>query len=177
MGLGLWELLALQSLGGLWLILIGWFLGHLATQSYAQAYAQRMLEPFLVRDVMRTRFERVMEDQTVARFVDDCLLKSTQLLWPVMSGNRCVGTISLNEVMALPADRRNSTVVGEISRSLAKSGAIDAGMPATEASQVLAAYQDHPVPVVEGEQVVGLLRGSDILKWLMVNEPLGRLQS
>ena len=32
MGIGLWELLAFKALGGLWLILIGWFLSHLATQ-------------------------------------------------------------------------------------------------------------------------------------------------
>jgi Zn-dependent protease len=177
MGIGLWELLAFRSFGGLWLILIGWFLSHLATQSYAQAYAQRMLEPLRVRDVMRTRFERVGAETSVAVFVDDCLLKSNQMLWPVMVGGRCVGTVSLNEVMALPAERRSETRVMDITRSLEDSGVIDSGMPATTASQVLAAFQDHPVPVTSGPEVVGLLRGSDILKWLMVNEPVSRLES
>ena len=170
MGIGLWELLAFKALGGLWLILIGWFLSHLATQSYAQAAAQRMLEPLRVRDVMRTRFDRVAHDMSVADFVDKCLLQSNQLLWPVMDGKSCVGTVSLNEVMALPAERRHTTQVKQITRSLTDSGAIDARMPASNASQVLAAAQDHPVPVVSGAEVVGLLRGSDILRWLMLNE-------
>jgi Zn-dependent protease/predicted transcriptional regulator len=176
MGLGLWELLAFRSLGGLWLILIGWFLSHLATQSYAQAFAQRMLEPLLVRDLMRTRFDRVPGELSVARFIDECLLQSNQLLWPVMDGQRCVGTVSLNEIMALPVERRAGTTVGDITRSLKDSGAIDVQMPAVAASQVLAAFQDHPVPVVRGGEVVGLLRGSDILKWLMVKEPDSSLE-
>ena len=177
MGLGLWELLAFKALGGLWLILIGWFLSHLASQSYSQAMAQRMLDPLRVRDVMRTRFDRVAENMSVATFVDDCLLKSNQLLWPVMRREHCIGTVSLNEVMALPAERRAGTRVVDIARSLEDSGAIDSRMPATAASQVLAAIQDHPVPVVSGGEVVGLLLGSDILKWLMLNEPLTRLDT
>ncbi|MEJ2088258.1 MAG: site-2 protease family protein [Gammaproteobacteria bacterium] len=177
MGLGLWELLALRSLGGLWLILIGWFLSHLAVQSYTQAFTQRALEPLLVGDVMRKRFDRVSRDLSVADFIDNCLLQSNQLIWPVMDGGRCIGTVGLNEVMALPVERRATTTVGDITRSLKDSGAIDAAMPATAASQVLAAFQDHPVPVIRAGEVVGLLRGSDILRWLMIKEPDARLES
>ncbi|HEY5645733.1 MAG TPA: site-2 protease family protein [Pseudomonadales bacterium] len=176
MGLGLWELLAFRSLGGLWLILIGWFLSHLATQSYVQAFAAKMLEPLLVRDLMRTRFETVAADFSVSRFVDDCLLRSNQLLWPVVKGDLCIGTISINEVMALPVESRETTAVGEIARPLSDSGAIAPEVAATNASQALAAWQDHPVPVVMDGNVVGLLRQSDILRWLMVHSPGGTLR-
>jgi len=177
MGLGFWELLALRSFGGLWLILIGWFLSHLATQSYAQAFAQRVLEPLLVRDVMRTRFDSVARDISVESFIDECLLQSNQLLWPVMEAGQCVGTVSLGEVMALAPERRSDTRLADITRSLKDSGAIEPGMPANQASQVLANFQDHPVPVVSGAEVVGLLRSSDILRWLMVKEPMSRMDS
>lgn len=177
MGLGLWELLALRSMGGLWLVLIGWFLSHLATQSYAQAFTQKRLEPLAVADLMRTRFERVPADMSVARFVDECLLRSNQLLWPVMQGARCIGTASLEEVMALPVERRAETSVGDIARSLSSSGAIDVRLPAAEAMRALAAFQDRPVPVVRGEEVVGLLRGTDVLKWLTVHGDGGSLNT
>lgn len=175
MGLGLWELLAFRSLGGLWLILIGWFLSHLATQSYVQAFAQKALEPLRVRDLMRTHFERAPVELSVTRFVDDCLLRSNQLLWPVMRGAECVGTVSLNDVLALPVDARETTSLGDIARPLTESGAIGPEVSAMDASQTLAAAQDHPVPVVSNGEVVGLLRHSDILKWLMVHSPGGSL--
>ncbi|MFV2090326.1 MAG: site-2 protease family protein [Pseudomonadales bacterium] len=171
MGLGLWELLALKSIGGLWLILIGWFLSHLATQSYVQAFTQRILEPLKVRDIMRTHFESVPVEMNVGEFVNDCLLKSNQMLWPVMEGGRCIGTVSLDEVLPLPVEDRQSTGLRQILRSLDDSGALDADMPATDASNVLAGYGDGAVPVVQSSEVVGLLRGSDILKWLTINQP------
>ncbi len=175
MGLGLWELLALRSMGGLWLVLIGWFLSHLAAQSYAQVFTQKKLEPLKVADLMRTRFERVDADVSVAHFVDECLLRSNQLLWPVMDGGVCMGTVSLEEVVALPVDRRPGLRVGDIARSLASSGVLDERLPATEAMTALAAQQDRPVPVVRGQEVVGLLRGADIIKWLTLHGNEGEL--
>jgi Zn-dependent protease/CBS domain-containing protein len=174
MGLGFWELLILKSMGGLWLVLIGWFLSHLAMQSYAQTFTQSRLEPLSVAELMRTHFERVAAEATVAYFVEECLLRSSQLLWPVMEGERCIGTASLEEVLKLPASARGGTRVGEIAVPLKDSGALDAGMSATAAMTALAARQDHPVPVVRGEEVVGLLRGTDILKWLTLQGGGGR---
>jgi CBS domain-containing protein len=110
----------------------------------------------------------------VAFFVEECLLRSSQLLWPVMEGERCVGTASLEEVLKLPVSARAGTTVGEIAVPLEDSGALDAGMPATDAMTALAARQDHPVPVVRGGEVVGLLRGTDILKWLTLQGDGGR---
>ncbi len=169
MGLGFWELLALRSMGGLWLVLIGWFLSHLAAQSYAAVFTQNRLAPVTVADLMRTHFERVTGDTTVSRFVDECLLRSSQLMWPVMENGRCIGTASIEEVMKLPVDDRDTTTVREIALSLEASGVLDAALPAMEAMGALARRQDRPVPVVAGGEVVGLLRGADILKWLTLH--------
>jgi Zn-dependent protease/CBS domain-containing protein len=175
MGLGFWEMLVLKSMGGLWLVLIGWFLSHLAAQSYAAVFTQNKLGPVTVAELMRTHFERVTSESTVAEFVEDCLLRSSQLLWPVMESGRCIGTASLEEVVKLPVAERSSTRVGEIALSLDASGALNARMPATEAMAALARHQDRPVPVIDNDEVVGLLRGADVLKWLTLHGGEGRL--
>jgi Zn-dependent protease/predicted transcriptional regulator len=169
MGLGFWELLALKSMGGLWLVLIGWFLSHLAAQSYAAVFTQNRLAPVTVAELMRTHFERVSGDVTVAHFVDECLLRSSQLLWPVMEADRCVGTASIEEVAKLPMEERSATRVREIALPLEDSGVLDARLPAIEAMGALARRQDRPVLVVADGEVVGLLRGADILKWLTLH--------
>jgi len=130
-----------------------------------------------VAELMRTHFERVPADATVAFFVDECLLRSSQLLWPVMRGDRCIGTASLDEVLKLPAAARAGTPMADITLSLEDSGALDARLPATDAMTALAARQDKPVPIVRGGEVVGLLRGADILKWLTLQGGAGRLDS
>jgi len=177
MGLGFWELLVLKSMGGLWLVLIGWFLSHLAVQSYTQTFTQARLEPLSVAELMRTHFERVPAEATVAFFVDECLLRSSQLLWPVMQGERCLGTASLEEVLKLPVAARGEKTVGDIALSLEDSDALDAGLPASDAMTVLANRQDRPVPITRGDEVVGLLRGTDILKWLTLQGDGGRFDS
>ena len=127
------------------------------------------LAPITVAELMRTRFENVQADTSVARFVDECLLRSSQLLWPVMEGGRCIGTASLEEVVKLPMTDRDKTTVRDIALSLEASGVLDAGLPATEAMSALARRQDRPVPVMANGEVVGLLRGADVLKWLTLH--------
>ena len=173
MGLGLWNLLVLKSLGGMWLLLIGWFLSHLASASYAQAFTQHMLEPLKVKDLMRTRFDTVAAHMAVSNFVDDCLLRSNQLLWPVMQGKNCLGTVSLKQIMDLPPELRSQTRLEQILVPLAGSLTLSPEIDASQASHSLIQMGDQPVPVVSDDRIVGLLRGSDILKWAMVHQPSG----
>ena len=170
MGLGLWNLFILKSLGGLWLLLIGWFLSHLAAMSYRQAFTAKVLEPLSVGDLMRTRFDTVAPTSPVADFIENSLLRSSQLLWPVVDEDRCLGTVSLAEVMALPVDRRASTAIRDIMLPLADTRHLEARMSAAEATAFLAQAGDRPLPVIRGERVIGLLRGADVLKWMMVHD-------
>ena len=169
MGLGLWNLLILKSSGGLWLMLIGWFLSHLATASYTQTVTQRMLEGLTVADLMRTRFERIAAEVSVARFVEDCLLRSNQVLWPVEAGGQTIGAIAMNDVVALDPAARERIVVADAMTPLSQLKALDPRDNALNASTVLATEGDHPLPVVHRGEIIGLLRGSDVLKWMMLH--------
>ncbi|MCB1686092.1 MAG: site-2 protease family protein [Pseudomonadales bacterium] len=170
MMLGLWNLFALQSLGGMWMILIGWFISHLAAMSYSQALTQRVLAPLSVADLMRTRFDVVTPDLRVADFVEDCLLRSSQLLWPVVVEGRCVGILSLAEVMALPAERRADAKVQEIMVPIADADVLMPDMDATRATSLLTAAGERPLAVLRDGQVVGLLRSADLLRWMMLHD-------
>jgi len=171
MGLGLYELLVLQSLGGLWLLLIGWFLSHLATASYSQALTQRLLAPLKVRDLMRTRFESVPASLAAGDFVNDYLLRSSQQLWPVLDGERAAGLVSVEEIKGLPEAQRAQRRLGELMRSLDEVPSLRENDTALDASRLLDRLGDQPVPVRRGDQVVGLLRGSDLLRWIMLHSP------
>ena len=170
MALGFWNLFVLKSLGGLWLVLIGWFLSHLATASYTQLLTQRSLRALRVGDVMRTRFDDVPADVTLEDFVENYLLRSSQQLWPVMADGRVVGTISFAEASAVPAGDRAGRRVRDAMSDLAGSRVIDMDAQATAALSTLLRTGDEPVAVVRGDQVVGLIRGSDILRWIMLHQ-------
>ncbi|MDH3642332.1 MAG: site-2 protease family protein [Gammaproteobacteria bacterium] len=170
MGMGLWNLLVLKSFGGLWLMLIGWFLSHLATASYTQTLTQRTLSALRVKDVMRTRFDNVPASTSIEDFIDQFLLRSTQILWPVESPAGIVGAVSLDDVAAIPVRERGDRTVHEVMLPIDQLRVLDGNALASDALTALAQAGDRPVPVVSDQRIVGLIRGSDILKWVMLHQ-------
>ncbi len=169
MGLGLWNLLAFKNLGGLWLILIGWFLSHLASASYSQLLTQRSLRALKVGDVMRTRFETVPAQASVEDFIENYLLRSNQLLWPVMDDDRLLGLVSFSDVAAIPVAERSGRRVAQVMAELSRAPVLDVNAQASVALNALLAAGDVPVAVVQNGKVVGLVRGSDVLRWISLH--------
>ncbi len=169
MVLGVMQALAGLLLQGMWLLLIGWFLANTASASYKQLQLRDLLKAVKARDLMRRHFETVDVTSSVATFLDEQLLQSPQVLWPVTEGGRLVGLVSLAEVKSVPAEQRAGTPVGSIMRT-------DLGdmtlVPDLDAHRALLALQTHSLPlaVVEGDRVVGLLSEQDAMKWLLLHQ-------
>jgi len=166
---GFYNVLALKNLGGLWLILIGWFLTHIARSSYTQMITERSLRSVRVKDVMRTRFDSVGADTRLDEFVEEYLLRSSQQLWPVQEGGRHIGTVSFNDVSGVDQDERRSRRVGDLVTSLDERACVDAEEMASTALRQLGNLGDQPVPVVSGGRIVGLVRAGDILRWSVMH--------
>ena len=168
-GLGFWNIFALKNLGGLWLVLIGWFLTHIARASYSQMITERSLRSVRVGDVMRTRFETVPIDTRLDEFVEDYLLRSSQHLWPVTEGDRFAGTVTFSDVARVSPDERRQRHVRDLLTPLDERHNLDAGEMATTALKRLGGAGDEPVAVISNGRIVGLVRAGDILRWTMVH--------
>ena len=166
---GFWNVFALRNLGGLWLVLIGWFLTHIARSSYTQMITERSLRSVRVGDVMRTRFDTVPAVTTLDEFVEDYLLRSSQHLWPVTDGERFVGTISFSDVAGIAPQDRAQRQVRDLLTPLDERRSLDAHEMATTALKRLGGIGDEPVAVVQNGRVVGLIRAGDILRWTLVH--------
>jgi Zn-dependent protease len=176
MAVGLWNLLAHKNLGGLWFMMIGWFLSHLATASYTQVLTQRTLRSLKVADVMRTRFDTVPAQTSVEDFVENYLLRGSQLLWPVTEGDRVLGFVTLADVANVPLAERSQRYVTDVMAGIAAAPVLDADTLASSALNPLLGAGDAPVAVLRGGQVVGLVRGSDVLRWVTLHRDLAGAQ-
>ena len=95
--LGVLGLLTGTDLGGLWFVVLGWFLIQAAQGEMEQAEARQALRGLQVRDVMRTGAVTVSPDRSVAAFLDDAghagaspaTRWSTTAAWPAWC--RCGG--------------------------------------------------------------------------------------
>jgi Zn-dependent protease len=160
---GVLRVLQGDLIGGLWLVFIGWFLHRLAEASATQILMARKLEGFDVADVMRTRFERVPLNISVREFVDDYVLRSTQILWPVEDGGRDVGYLTTDRLAGGEASLEQMMV------PLPGDGMLSPDLDVNAALARLS-NQVAPLPVVVGSRVVGIVHQADILRWLALHE-------
>ena len=74
------------------------------------------------------------------------------------------------EAAAVPTSERSGRRVSEVMSALEGSRVLDIDAQAATALSALLSSGDEPVAVLRGDQVVGLIRGSDILRWIMLHQ-------
>ena len=167
--LGVLSLVTGQGLGGLWLVLIGWFLSSAAGQGYTRAWLEQSLRRLQVADLMRTRFDSTTPDTRLARFIDDQLLRSQQVLWPVEDATGLRGWIGQEDVAELDEDDRQRLSVRDLMRAPGSAPVLAPDTPADQAFEQLSASPDRPLAVLDGNRMVGLLASADVMRWLALH--------
>lgn len=158
---------------GLWISLIGWFLSNAALASYRQLQLKASLEHVPVSRLMQTRFSSVAPNLTVDRFIEEYFLHSDQRGFPIVERDRLIGMVCLQDIRKLDRSAWPSRTVRDImtpANSLIRIAPQD---DVFKALSLLGASKVNQIPVVENEQVRGLMRREDILKWLSLSENTG----
>jgi Zn-dependent protease len=107
-GVGIGELLALRSLGGLWLMLIGWFLITAAAAEENTAAAKTTLAGVRVADVMTADPELAGGWESVSEFAGRAAVRSRQDVFPVVgAGGDLAGVVLASQLARIPAGDRN----------------------------------------------------------------------
>ncbi|MBV1905248.1 MAG: site-2 protease family protein [Pseudomonadales bacterium] len=169
MGLGFYNFVGGDTIGGIWLIFIGWFISRLAAASIPQLLMDRALRGLSVQQLMRNRFETVESDVSVETFVHDYLLRSSQALWPVRCDNQDLGVLSLAGVGDLKDPLQSSGKVRDVMQPLAAAAKLDSSISGKEALQQLSENPEVPLPVVSDGRIIGLVHQGDILRWLSLH--------
>lgn len=170
---GTWQIFGGGWLDGLWFIFIGWFLYNAATSGYRQMLVREMMGEVRAGDLMTTDFATVSGDITLQQLVDEYVLRRREHSFLVADGSLLRGIICLHDVKTVPRERWPSTRVGEVMTPWAE---LETVSPGDDGSAVLArlnARDIRQLPVVEGERLIGLLRRSDVLRYLQVRTALG----
>ena len=112
-GLGAAELLALRSLGGLWLMLIGWFLISAAIAEEQAATAKSALAGVRVADVMTPHPQLAPGWATVAEFLPQAA-QSLQEAFPVTSfSGELTGIVVTSQLARIRAADRAQLRIGQ----------------------------------------------------------------
>jgi Zn-dependent protease/CBS domain-containing protein len=177
LAMGLIALGAVQLLGGnfggVWLMLIGWFIMQAATTSLAQVSLRRALDGLRVRDVMTTEVKTVPADATVRALIEDYFIRYTYGGYPVVKdGGAVVGLVTLHELRNTPAEGRDATRVERVMVPLAAPLVVDPGTPVVEALNRMVTSGAGRLVVLDGDRLVGLITTNGIMHLTQIRSAL-----
>jgi Zn-dependent protease/CBS domain-containing protein len=160
-------------INGIWIIFIGWFLQNAAVQSYRNVVVQDILEAVPVKRMMYTDVPVVSADLSVARLVDDYIMKSDNRAFIVFDGEKMLGLVTIEDVRKTTPETRNLTLVRDVMTPSQKMIVVSPDEEASEAFYRLESEDIRQLPVVNGNKIVGLLRRKDIIRWLQLQSKFG----
>ena len=151
------------------LLFIALFVYVGAQQESQQAMYRSFTEGTPVRQAMVTRFTTLAADDTLDDAVEE-LLAGTDHDFPVVEDGQIVGILRRKELIQSLSNHDRSTPVAEVAdRDFATT---EPGAPLDEVFQQMNADNRSTVPVVEGNQLVGLLTLENVGELIMVSSAL-----
>jgi len=165
-------LLAGSGVGGVWQILIGWFLKDASAGAYGGARLDELLRDLRVRDAMSTEAATVPAHISVAEAARDYFMRTGYGGYPVVTNGQLVGLLCFRDIQKLSAEEREGTSVQGAMRRLTGGITIEPDAPLRNAMAQMAQTGLGRLLVVSGDRLVGLLTMNAILRHVRVREGL-----
>lgn len=171
-GFGVFQLLAGNFLGGLWIAFIGWFLSSAADASRREMTLREHLRGVRVKDVMDQSPEIISSQTLVEEVVRDVFLQRHRRAAAVYQGDQLVGIVTIADIKGQPQQKWSQTPVGEIvTRQPLYSVGMDDDM--NSALRLLAQHDLNQLLVLKEGRLVGFLNRADIIRYLQLSQELG----
>ncbi len=161
-------------LGGLWFVLIGWFLHSAAVRGYSQVLVKSMLEGVKAKDLMATDYASVSPDLAVQSLVDDHILKKRERVFLVKSGDDVQGIVCLDDLNGAPRQDWPETPVKDIMTPRERLHAVGPDSSGVDVLEGLTDKNVNQVPVMEEGKVEGVICRTDFLRYIRLKTELGK---
>ena len=159
-------LLGTGLFNGLWMIFIGWFINNAAASGYRQVMIQDILEDVPVRRVMQTQVPMVSSETSVNDLVNNRFAQLDGQTILVTAGEEVIGIVGMKDIQKSKKEQWESTSVGEIMTPVSQLDFVTPDQDAADAFDRLQRLDLRQIPVKLNNQIIGLLRQKDILRWL-----------
>jgi Zn-dependent protease len=155
-----------NPIGGIWMFMIGLFLRNASSGSYEQLVVQQTIGSLTAGDLAQTDFDRIDPETTVARLVNDHMLRGRGRAYPVMAGDELLGLVTLTDVQHLDREVWDATSVYRAMTPREKLHTVARSEPAMNVLQMMADADINQVPVMEGRVLVGMIGRADIVRFI-----------
>lgn len=151
---------------GIWMGLIGWFLGSAAQQSYQQLVIKQLLKGEPVRRFMTAEPIVVPANLDLQQWVEDYVYRYHRKLFPVGENGRLEGVIGTQDLARFPREEWKQHTVAEAMRPDIARISISPDADAMEALSKMQQTGSSRLLVTEGDKLVGVISLKDLLRFL-----------
>ena len=174
-GLGLLEALAGGLLGGLWLVMLGWFLREAGQSEVAHSRVAPFVEQLTVADVMSPEPVVAHAADRLDAFAEARFHGGRHAAYPVLDEHsQVVGLLSINALRETPRDAWQARTVAECMAPVRDLVVVES---TSALAALLGALEDNPegrALVVDGGGLVGIVAPSDIARLISLVEVASR---
>ncbi len=161
-------------ISGIWFVAIGWFLQNAAQQSTQQLRMQETFQDVTIAMLMRAHPATVEPETTLEDLVEHHILGQNTRGVPVVRDGALLGIITLSDIKSVPrSDWRNFRVLDRMTPR-DRLVTVTPESPLTEALQEMSERDIHQIPVVRGDQLVGLLTRNDVIRFIQLRNEVPR---
>jgi Zn-dependent protease len=167
--IGVLEVLLLGLIGGLWLVLLGWFIGQAAQAEESQVMAGAALQGRRVADVMTRDPVTAPDWLTVDRFIDQVVTGARMSTYPLVDLDGSVtGLVTLRRLASVPPAARATTRVRDVAVARAAVVTAQPDEPAIDLFARLRATAGSRALVFDDGQLVGIVSPIDVARTMEI---------
>jgi len=160
--LGVYNGLQGATIGGLWQILIGFFIVTAANNARRQIEVLEALRGVTIGSLMSTPPSGIPADVTVDQITTHPELAGSTAHYPVLDNGELVGLIQPSALERMPADKRETTKMREAASPLRREERLDPGQSTIGALSQLRRARDNRGFVMDNGRLVGWIGAGDI---------------
>ncbi len=153
-------------LNGFWLIFIGWFLRSAAESSYQQFLIRNALGGVQARHAMTRNPETVPPGISLRELVDEHFMARRFHAYPVVEHGTTLGLVTLAGVKEVPQEEWETKTARDVMTPADEALVVAPDDGLTDVVDKLSGSDSRRVLVMDGDQLVGMITGSDIAAWL-----------
>jgi Zn-dependent protease/CBS domain-containing protein len=153
-------------IGGMWWILIGFFLRSASRQSYQKVLMMRALHGEKISRFMKTDVVTVDPSVSLEELVEDYIYRHQYKMLPVVEDGRLKGCVTTREVTKVPREDWRTTRVSDVLTACDEHNSLTASDDATKALSLISRSGNSRLMVVDDGELQGVVTLKDLLQFL-----------
>jgi Zn-dependent protease/CBS domain-containing protein len=171
--LGVVSIIAGNFVGGVWFIVIGWFLRNVSEQSYQQLLYRSTLLGRKVGDLVNRNFLPAPPDVNLDVLAEEYILAGGHRCVPIVVAEDLLGLVTMHDLKQVPRDQWATTSAFRAMTPRERLHVVAPGDDVSQALEVMALEGVHQLPVIDFGRFVGFVTRADVMRLVQVRSDLG----